>query len=120
MYPCSAGVQIEHEVGQHSLQPRAQIPIDRKSRSCQFDGALKVQHSQFFADFPVRLRDEIEFGWRSPATNFDIIFRGTANRNARDAAGWECRPEPCEGAGRILPRPFAVAEFLRENSWFLR
>ncbi len=77
-----AGVQIEHEVGQRPLQLRAQIPVHGEARAGKLGGAFEIENSQLLPKFPVRLGREIEFRWRAPAPDFDIVFRGLADRHA--------------------------------------
>ncbi len=77
-----AGVQVEHEVHQRALQPRAQVPIDGEARAGQLGGALQVEDAQLLAQLPVRLGREVELRRRAPAAHFDVVRFGLADRNA--------------------------------------
>jgi hypothetical protein len=77
-----AGVQVEHEIRQDSLQPGSQAPVHREAGAGKFGGALEIEHAQFFSQVPMRLGREIKFRRRAPAAHFNVIFRSFANRNA--------------------------------------
>src|SRR5882724_2727650 len=81
-----ARMQVEHEIGECSLQSRSQIPIHSETRACEFYRALHIKYAELLAELPMRFRREIEL-WRSaPTANFYIIFRAFA---WRDGIAWQ-------------------------------
>ena len=89
MYPCSPRVQVEHEVGESPFQSRSQRPVHGKTSARQLGGALQVEHSQLFAQFPVRPGLEIEMRRRTPAARFDVVFGALPNRHGVMGKVWD-------------------------------
>ncbi len=69
-----AGVEIQHEVGESTLQSRTEVPIDCKAGPGELHGPLQVEHSKVFAKFPVRLGFEVKLRRSAPAPRLDILL----------------------------------------------
>ena len=66
-------VNIEHERNQGAFEFRARAFQNLKARAADFHASLDVENAQFFADFPVRFRLEIELFWLAEFADFDIF-----------------------------------------------
>ena len=75
-------MQIEHKVGQHPFELRAQIPVHGEARARKLGSPFEIENSQPLPKLPMRLGREIEFRWLPPAPDFDIVFRGLPFRDA--------------------------------------
>ncbi len=67
-----ARVQIEHEVDQRALEPRAGSELHREPRAGDLRGAREVENAEAFADLPVGLRFEGEVPRLSPFPLFAV------------------------------------------------
>ena len=77
-----ARVHIEKKIRQRAFQPRSPAFVDRKSRTGDLRGGGQIENSGALADFPMRLRREIELRRRAPAADFDIVVRAVPHRHA--------------------------------------
>ena len=75
-------VGIEKKACQRALHPRAEASIERKPRAGNFRGALEIEDSGAFRDFPMRPRREIKLRRRAPAAHFDVC-RGVMSHRHR-------------------------------------
>ena len=83
------GVDVEHEIDEGALQPRARPGIDRKARAGDLCAALQVEHLQVGGDFPVRparplhsIGGDVLGKHLAPGAD-DLIGRLVTNRNVR-------------------------------------
>src|SRR2546428_13302105 len=76
------GVQVEHEVGEGSLQLRTHLPVHGKTRAGKLGSALEIEYAKLLTNFPMRLGREIKVRRRAPAADLDIIFGSLANGHA--------------------------------------
>ena len=77
-----ARVEIEHEVDERAGEPRAGAHQHGEARAGHAGGALEIQDAERGAEFPVRLRFEVERR-RLPVLTHDLIVLGAlADRHA--------------------------------------
>ena len=76
-----AGVDVEHEVDQRTLQARAHAPVHGEPSAGDLGGALQVQNLQLPPQVPMRLGLEIELARLAPAPDFDVIVGASAYRH---------------------------------------
>ena len=74
-------VDIEHEVDERALQPRAQPPVEGKARARDLGGALEVENAQLRAEVPVGLRFEVELPRLAHAPHLHVVFGIFAHRH---------------------------------------
>src|SRR5216683_1381035 len=77
-----AGVDVEEKIGEGAFESGAPPFVNSKARAGDFRGGGEVEDTGALTDFPMRLGSEIEFGWRAPAANFDILCRAVPNGHA--------------------------------------
>ena len=71
-------MQVEHEADQRAFQPRARAHVDGKTRAAELGGAFEVENAERFAEFPVGLGREVEFGILAPGLDGDVVGFGDA------------------------------------------
>jgi hypothetical protein len=49
-------VDVEHEVGERTLEPRPQLPIDGETGTGDLRGTLQIEDAELLAELPVGLR----------------------------------------------------------------
>ena len=91
-----AGVDIEHEIDERALEPRARAPIDGKARSSDFRRALHVENAELRAEVPVRLRLEAHGARLAHTPDFHVVFLAPSNRNALVWHVWDPRHQFAE------------------------
>ena len=65
---------VEHEVRERATHLRSRAGEDHESGTGNFRGALEIENAERFADFPMRLRNEVEARFVAPCL-FDAIRR---------------------------------------------
>ncbi len=75
------GVCLKEKRGQCPLHPCTKAAIDCEPRSSDLRGALEVQNSRSFRDFPMRPRRKIKFRRGTPSAHLDICAGVVAHRD---------------------------------------
>ena len=86
--PVLARVQVEHEIGQRSRQPRARAEQHRKPGAGHLRGALEVENAKRRPEIPVRQRFEIELSSALPTCARRRCPLRSCRRARSHAAGW--------------------------------
>ena len=73
-----AGVEVEHEVGEGSLEAGAGAELQDEAGAGDLGGALEVEDAEGFADLPVGLGGEVEGGDGAPGLLDDVVELGGA------------------------------------------
>ncbi len=81
--PVLARMHIEEKIRERPFEPRAESFVNREARARNFDRRVEIENPRTFANFPVRLRREIEFRRRAPAPHLDVIRRARPHRHTR-------------------------------------
>ncbi len=67
------GVQVEHEADEGAFETRSRAHVDGKTRTAELGGAFKVEDTEGFAEFPVRLGGESEAGNLAPFLDREVV-----------------------------------------------
>ena len=76
-----AGVQVQHELRQRTMQPRQLSAQHGEARAAQFGGSFAIQPALAHAEFDMVLHVEIEAARRAPAQLLDIVRFLAAQRH---------------------------------------
>ena len=76
-----ARVHVEEKICKRTLEPRSPAFVNGEARAGDLCGRRQIQNARAFADFPVGLWREIEFGRRAPAADFHVVRGARADRH---------------------------------------
>ncbi len=77
-----AGVEVEHEVGEGSLEAGSGAELEDEAGAGDLGGALEVEDAEGFADLPVGTGGEVEGGDGAPGLLDDVVVLGGAGGDA--------------------------------------
>ena len=74
-------MQVEHEVDQRPLQPRARAHVHGETRAGELGRAFEIENAERFADFPVRLGRRSRIAALAPGLDGHVVGFGDADGN---------------------------------------
>ena len=84
-----ARVQVEHELDQRPLQPRAGAGETNESASAQLGRAFRVEEIQLCAERDMIQHRKIELRFLAPAPHDRVVGRGGSDRRVGMGKVWD-------------------------------